>query len=143
MNELDFTNVNKFGVTEGHEEIKKSIEGQFRGETGEVGLYLAMARAAQREGYPEIGEVLRRIAFEEAEHSVRYAELNGKISCCTKDNLEQMLKGEIGSNKYKKDLADKAKEANLEEVYQFIDEASRDEARHAQMLKGMLDRYFK
>lgn len=144
MDNLKLVNVNKLGiVAEGHEEIKKALEGQFRGETGEIGLYLAMANMAQREGYPEIGEVLKRIAWEEAEHAARYAELLGKFSCITKDNLEQMLQGEIGSNKYKTELATKCKEANLDEVHNFIDEAAKDEARHAQMLKGMLDRYFK
>ncbi|MCM1989559.1 ferritin-like domain-containing protein [Oceanirhabdus seepicola] len=142
MNDLGLVNENKLGITEGHEEIKKAIDGQFRGETGEIGLYLAMAKMAQREGYPEIGEVLKRIAWEEADHAARYAELNGKISCLTKDNLEQMFKGEIGANKYKTDLAAKCKDADLCEVQDFINEAAKDEARHAQMLKGMLDRYF-
>lgn len=143
MVDLKFDNVNCLGITKDNEEIKKAIDGQFRGETGEIGLYIAMARMAQREGYPEIGEVLKRIAWEEAEHAARYAELNGKFSCLTKDNLEQMLQGEIGSNKYKTDLAKKCKEMGLDEVHDFIDEAAKDEARHAQMLKGMLDRYFK
>lgn len=101
-----------------------------------------MARVAQRQGFPEIAEVLKVIATEEAEHAARYAELNGKISDCTKENLQKMLQGEIGSNKMKKSLAVKAKEENIDEVHDFIDEASRDEARHAKMLKGLLDRYF-
>lgn len=143
MDELGLINENQLGITNGHEDIKNSLEAQFKGETGEVGLYLAMARVAQREGYAEIGEILEKIAFEEAEHATRYAEINGKISTSTKANLEQMLRGEIGSNKMKKDLAKKAKEENLDEVHDFIDEASRDEARHAKMLKGLLDRYFK
>ncbi|WP_050607928.1 ferritin-like domain-containing protein [Clostridium niameyense] len=143
MDELGLINENQLGITNGHEDIKNSLEAQFKGETGEIGLYLAMARVAQREGYAEIGEILEKIAFEEAQHAARYAEINGKISTSTKANLEQMLRGEIGSNKMKKDLAKKAKEENLDEVHDFIDEASRDEARHAKMLKGLLDRYFK
>ncbi|NEZ46965.1 rubrerythrin family protein [Clostridium niameyense] len=143
MDELGLINENQLGITNGHEDIKNSLEAQFKGETGEIGLYLAMARVAQREGYAEIGEILEKIAFEEAQHAARYAEINGKISTSTKANLEQMLRGEIGSNKMKKDLAKKAKEENLDEVHDFMDEASRDEARHAKMLKGLLDRYFK
>lgn len=137
---MDSLNENKIGAAKDHEELKQALEGQFRGETGEVGLYLAMARTAQREGLPEIGEVLKRIAWEEADHAARYAELNGKISTKTIDNLTMMYKGELGSNKIKKDLAVKAKEANLDEVHDFIDEASRDEARHAHMLKGLIDK---
>lgn len=142
MKDLGLINENQLGITKDNEEIKKMIDGQFRGETGEVGLYLAMARVAQREGYGEVGEVLKRIAQEEAEHAARFAELNGKISCCTKDNLEQMLQGEVAANKQKKQIATKAKEANLDEVHDFVDESSRDEARHAQILKGLIDRYF-
>ena len=142
MKELELINENKIGVAKDHTEIKEMLDGQFRGETGEVGLYLAMARVAQREGYGEIAEVLKRIAFEEAEHAARFAELTGKISTCTKDNLAQMLQGELGANKMKKKIASKAKEENLDEVHDFVDESSRDEARHACMLKGMIDRYF-
>lgn len=142
MDELDIINENQLGIAAQNENIKTDLEGQFRAETGEVGLYIAMARVAQRQGFPEIAEVLKVIATEEAEHAARYAELNGKISDCTKENLQKMLQGEIGSNKMKKSLAVKAKEENIDEVHDFIDEASRDEARHAKMLKGLLDRYF-
>ena len=99
-----------------------------------------MARVAQRQGYPEAAEVLKVIALEEAEHAAQYAELIGKVSDCTKTNISQMIKGELGSNKLKSQLAQKAKDANLEEVYTFIDHAARDEARHANMLNGLLDR---
>ena len=37
------------------EEIKKELRANFEGECSEVGMYLAMARVAHREGYPEIG----------------------------------------------------------------------------------------
>ncbi|GAA0732075.1 ferritin-like domain-containing protein [Clostridium oceanicum] len=143
MEDLGLVTENKIGVAKDSEEIKKMLEGQFRGETGEVGLYLAMARVAQREGYGEIAEVLKRISKEEAEHAARFAELTGKISCNTKDNLEQMMRGEIGANKMKKQIATKAKEENLDEVHDFVDESAKDEGRHAKMLKGMIDRYFK
>lgn len=143
MEDLGLVIENKIGVAKDSEEIKKMLEGQFRGETGEVGLYLAMARVAQREGYGEIAEVLKRISKEEAEHAARFAELTGKISCNTKDNLEQMMRGEIGANKMKKQIATKAKEENLDEVHDFVDESAKDEGRHAKMLKGMIDRYFK
>lgn len=140
MEHLNFEKVNELGIAESHEEFKTSLNAQFIGETAEVGLYLAMARVSQRQGYPEAAEVLKVIAWEEAEHAAQYAELIGKVSDCTKTNISQMIKGEVGSNKLKSQLAQKAKDANLEEVYTFIDHAARDEARHANMLNGLLDR---
>lgn len=114
----------------------------FSGETMEVGLYLAIARQAYREGYPEIGEVLVRIANEEAAHAAGYAELTGKISESTEENLKRMLAGEQMSNKYKKEAATKAKELGIDPAHDYFDETSRDEARHAQALAGLLKRYF-
>lgn len=140
MDELNFVIENQLGLAKDNEEFKSSLNAQFAGETGEVGLYLAMARVAQRQGYAEVAEVLKVIAWEEAEHAAQYAELAGRISDCTKTNISTMVKGEVGSNKYKADLAQKAKEAGLEELYTFIDHAARDEARHASMLQGMLKR---
>lgn len=131
MEKLNFVKENQLGLVKDNEDFKQSLNGQFSGETSEVGLYLAMARVAQRQGYPEIAEVLKVIAWEEAEHAAQYAELMGKVSDCTKTNISNMIKGEMGSNKMK---------AELEELYTFIDHASRDEARHASMLNGMLDR---
>ena len=140
MDDLNFSLVNELGIAKGNEELKNSLDGQFNGETAEVGLYLAMARVAQRAGYPEVAEVLKVIAWEEAEHAAQYAELTGKISDCTKTNITKMMNGELGSNKLKSELATKAKAANIEELYTFIDHAARDEARHACMLKGLLNR---
>ena len=140
MEKLNFEKENQLGLVKDNEEFKQSLNGQFTGETAEVGLYLAMARVAQRQGYPEIAEVLKVIAWEEAEHAAQYAELMGRVSDCTKTNISNMIKGEVGSNKLKSELAQKAKDAGLEELYTFIDHAARDEARHASMLNGMLDR---
>lgn len=132
----------KLGVTKGTA-AEDEVEANFKGETMEVGLYLAMARQAQREGYPEIAEVLEKIAWEEAVHAAHFAELNGKISASTKENLEKMLAGEKGANKGKREAAVKAKENNLDHAHDFFDESSRDEARHARALEGLLNRYFK
>ncbi|MDK2820943.1 MAG: hypothetical protein PWP31_908 [Clostridia bacterium] len=137
----DLVNEVKLGITKGTE-VEKAVEANFKGETTEVGLYLAMARQAAREGYPEISLVLEKIAWEEAEHAAHYAELNGKISESTKENLEKMLAGEIGANKGKREAAVKAKENNLDHAHDFFDESSRDEARHAQALEGLIKRYF-
>jgi len=139
---MEMENVNKLGVSKGTA-VEEAVTANFRGETQEVGLYLAMARQAQREGYPEVAEALKRIAWEEADHAARYAELNGLISARTKENLEKMLNGEMGANKGKRESAVKAREANVDEAQDLFNESSRDEARHAMMLKGLLERFFK
>ncbi|MBI5195657.1 MAG: rubrerythrin family protein [Nitrospirae bacterium] len=139
---MELINVNMLGISKGTP-VEAAVTANFNGETHEVGLYFAMARQAQRQGYSEIAETLKRIASEEAEHAARYAELNGLISESTKENLEKMLNGEIGANKGKREAALKAKEVNVDEAHDFFDESSRDEARHAMMLKGLLERFFK
>ncbi len=133
---------NKLGEAKGTP-LEEAAEANFQGETGEVGLYLAMARIAQQEGYPEVGEVLKTIASEEAQHAARYALLNGKVSSNTKTNLQTMLAGEQGANRGKREAAIKAKTEASDEVHEVFDESSRDEGRHANMLQGLLQRYFK
>ena len=139
---MDLISENKIGIAKGTA-VEEAAGNNFKGETGEVGLYLAMARQAQREGYPEIAEVLKTIAIEEAWHAAGYAELNGLISSSTRENLQRMLKGEEGANKYKRESAVKSKEAGIDEAHDFFDVSARDEARHARAIKGLLDRYFK
>jgi len=135
-------NRNVLGVCEDHEDLADYNDGEFKGETMEVGLYLAMARQAQREGYPEIARVLEDVAWDEAEHAARFAELNGKISESTEENLEKMLNGEMGANKHKRKVALEAKDAGVDEAHDIWDEASKDEYRHAEALRGLRDRYF-
>lgn len=138
---MELVNVNKLGVCRGTE-LEDAVSANFKGETYEVGLYMAMARQAQREGYPEIAEALLRIALEEAAHAARFAELNGLVSAGTKENIERMLAGEVGANRAKRESAVKAKELNIDEAHDAFDESSRDEARHAMMLKGLIGRFF-
>lgn len=138
---LELINENKIGVAKGSV-VEDAVEANFKGETTEVGLYLAMARQAQREGYPEIAEVLKSIAMDEAWHAAQFAELNGKISESTRENIEKMLAGEQGANRGKREAAVKAKESGNDPAHDFLDESSRDEARHARSLEGLLKRYF-
>lgn len=138
---VDLINMNAVGQAKGTG-VEDMVEANFRGETMEVGLYLAMAHQAQYEGYPEVAEVLKTIAWEEAQHAARYALLNGKVSGSTKENLEKMLSGEKGANRSKREAAVKAKGSALDETFAVFDDSSRDEARHARMLDGMLKRYF-
>jgi len=132
---------NKLGVAKGTP-IEAVVEANFAGEAATLGLYLAMARQAEREGYPEIAEVLKSIAFEEAWHAARYAELNGKISASTLENLEKRSEGEQDSSRSKHEAALKAKEVGIDEAHDFFEESAKDEARHAKALEGLLKRYF-
>lgn len=138
---MELINEHQIGVAKGTE-VEDSVMANFKGETAEVGLYLAMARQAQREGFPEVAGALKTIAMEEADHAAHFAEMNGLVAPSTKENLERMLAGEINANRGKKESAKKAKECNCDPAHDFFDESSRDEARHARMLQGMLDRFF-
>ncbi len=141
MKMAELVKENKLGIAKGSA-VEEAVNANFQGETAEVGLYLAMSRQAQREGYPEIAEVLKSIAMDEAWHAARFAELNGKISESTKENIEKMLAGEQGANKGKRAAAVKANEAGVDEAGDVFDESSKDEARHANALEGLLKRYF-
>jgi len=122
------------GETKGTD-LERVVKQNFTGETTEAGLYLAMARLAQREGYPEIAEVLKTIAWEEAEHAARFAEFNGMIQDNLFDNIKQMLEGETFANQGKKQAADKARELGLDTAGDYFNESAKDEARHARMLE--------
>ncbi len=138
---VELINEVKLGVARGTA-VEAAVDMNFKGETSEVGLYLAMARQAEREGYPEVARTLANIAWEEAEHAALYAELNGLISASTRENLEKMLAGEAGANKGKREAAVKAKEVGCDPAHDIFDESSRDEGRHARSLEGLLNRYF-
>ena len=132
------------GVAKGApEEIIMGLRENFQGECTEVGMYLAMARVAHREGYPEIGEYWRRAALEEAEHAAKFAELLGEvITDSTKKNLEMRVDAECGATEGKFKLAKMAKELNLDAIHDTVHEMARDEARHGKAFEGLLKRYF-
>ncbi len=138
---VELINEVKLGVAIGTA-VEEAVAMNFKGETSEVGLYLAMARQAEREGYPEVAMILVNIAWEEAGHAAHFAELNGLISASTRENLEKMLAGETGANKGKREAALKAKEVDCDPAHDIFDESSRDEGRHARSLEGLLNRYF-
>ena len=113
------------------------------GECSEVGMYLAMARVAHREGYPEIGLYWEKAAWEEAEHAAKFAELLGEVvTDSTKKNLEMRVDAENGATAGKFDLAKRAKAANLDAIHDTVHEMARDEARHGKAFEGLLKRYF-
>jgi rubrerythrin len=126
------------------EDMKKDLRAQFQGECSEVGMYLAMSRVAEREGYPEVAEAFKRYGFEEAEHASKFAELLGEvITPSTKKNLEMRVEAEAGAVDGKTAIAKAAKAKNYDAIHDTVHEMARDEARHCQGFKGLLARYFK
>ncbi len=132
------------GVAQGvSEDIVEDLRANFNGECMEVGMYLAMARVAHREGYPEIGLYWEKAAYEEAEHASKFAELLGEVvTASTKRNLEMRVEAENGATAGKFDLAKRAKEANLDAIHDTVHEMAKDEARHGKAFEGLLNRYF-
>ena len=125
------------------EEIIMGLRDNFNGECSEVGMYLAMARVAHREGYPEIGLYWEKAAYEEAEHAAKFAELLGEVvTDSTKKNLEMRVAAENGATQGKFDLAKMAKEYGLDAIHDTVHEMARDEARHGKAFEGLLNRYF-
>ena len=132
------------GVAQGvSEDILEDLRANFNGECSEVGMYLAMARVAYREGYPEVGMYYEKAAYEEAEHAAKFAELLGEVvTNSTKKNLEMRVEAENGATAGKTDLAKRAKAANLDAIHDTVHEMARDEARHGKAFEGLLKRYF-
>ena len=126
------------------QEIVDVLRATFEGECSEVGMYLAMARVAEREGYPEIAEAYKRYAYEEADHASRFAELLGEVvTDSTKKNLQMRVDAENGATDGKFQLAKLAKQYNLDAIHDTVHEMARDEARHGRAFEGLLNRYFK
>ena len=131
------------GVAQGvSEDILADLRANFQGECSEVGMYLAMSRQADREGYPEIAEAYKRYAWEEAEHASKFAELIGEVVWDTKTNLEKRMNAECGACEDKMRLARMAKEQNLDAVHDTVHEMAKDEARHGKGFEGLYKRYF-
>ena len=132
------------GIAKGVDpEILEGLKADFQGECSEVGMYLAMSRQADREGYPEIAEAFKRYAFEEAEHAARFAELLGEVVWDTKTNLEKRMAAEAGACEHKTRIAKLAKAQNLDAIHDTVHEMARDEARHGQGFTGLYNRFFK
>ncbi|HBR04065.1 MAG TPA: reverse rubrerythrin [Ruminiclostridium sp.] len=143
--EMAWADEHKIGVAQGLDpEIVEGLRANFTGECTEVGMYLAMSRQADREGYPEIAEAYKRIAFEEAEHSAKFAELLGEVVMpSTEANLKARVEAEHGACQGKKDIATKAKQLNYDAIHDTVHEMCKDEARHGKAFEGLLNRYFK
>jgi len=124
-------------------EVLEGLKANFVGECTEVGMYFAMSRHADREGYPEVAEAYKRIAIEEAEHASKFAELLGEVLVAdTKENLTARVAAENGACKGKKELAVRAKELGYDAIHDTVHEMCKDEARHGKAFEGLLKRYF-
>jgi rubrerythrin len=141
---LVFADEHKIGIAQGlDEEVVEGLRQNFTGECTEVGMYLAMSRQADREGYPEVAEAYKRYAFEEADHASRFAELLGEVvNADTKKNLELRVAAEHGATAGKLAIAKRAKELGYDAVHDTVHEMAKDEARHGKGFEGLLKRYF-
>ena len=140
---LSFADEHVIGVAKGcDEEMINDLNAHFMGECTEVGMYLAMSRQADREGYPEVAEAYKRIAWEEAEHAAKFAELLGEVVWDTKTNLKKRMEAEQGACEDKKRIATRAKQLNLDAIHDTVHEMCKDEARHGKAFEGLYNRFF-
>ena len=142
--EKSYADEHRVGVAEGVDSrVIDGLRMNFTGECTEVGMYLAMSRQADRDGYPEVAEAFKRYALEEAEHAAKFAELLGEVvTPSTKKNLELRAEAEWGATSGKKELATLAKELGLDAIHDTVHEMCKDEARHGKGFDGLLKRYF-
>ncbi len=142
--EMAWADEHRVGVAKDvDQEVLDGLRANFTGECTEVGMYLAMSRQAEREGFPEVAEAYKRIAFEEAEHAAKFAELLGEVLVAnTKENLEARVAAEHGACAGKKKIATRAKELGYDAIHDTVHEMCKDEARHGQAFAGLLKRYF-
>lgn len=141
---LTFADEHVIGVAKGcDEEMIKDLNAHFMGECTEVGMYLAMSRQADREGYPEVAEAFKRYAWEEAEHASKFAELLGEIVWNTEKNLKARMEAESGACADKMRIAKRAKELGYDAIHDTVHEMAKDEARHGKGFEGLYNRYFK
>ncbi len=141
---INFADEHRIGVAKGLDaEVVEGLRANFMGECTEVGMYLAMSRQADREGYPEVAEAYRRYAFEEAEHAAKFAELLGEVLVpCTKTNLTMRVEAETGACAGKLMIAKRAKELGYDAIHDTVHEMCKDEARHGAGFAGLLKRFF-
>lgn len=143
--DMVFADEHKVGIASGLDErVIEGLRNNFMGECTEVGMYLAMSRQADREGYPEVAIAYQKIAIEEAEHAAKFAEMLGEVlKADTKENLKMRSEAEYGACTGKKELATLAKQLGYDAIHDSVHEMCKDEARHGKAFMGLLKRYFK
>ncbi|MDA8066008.1 MAG: rubrerythrin family protein [Thermaerobacter sp.] len=123
-------------------ELQDHVKGNINGETWEVTHYLAMAYKADHLGMGEVADALRRIAMDEANHGARFIFLDGQVEDL-KGEIEKMLAGERKAYDGKHDGMKEALGHDKKELASWFDTAAHDEDRHAKILDGILNKYFK
>ena len=142
--EMTWAAEHKVGIAKDlRRDIVEDLRANFNGECSEVGMYLAMSRQADREGYPEVAEAFKRYAWEEAEHASKFAELLGEIVWNTEKNLKARMEAESGACADKMRIAKRAKELGYDAIHDTVHEMAKDEARHGKGFEGLYNRYFK
>ena len=141
---LTWADEHRIGVAKGLDpEVVEGLRANFMGECTEVGMYLAMSRQADRDGYPEVAEAYKRIAWEEAEHAAKFAELLGEcVDADTAKNLKVRIEAEHGATEGKLMIAKRAKELGYDAIHDTVHEMCKDEARHGCAFQGLYNRYF-
>ncbi|HEX2985439.1 MAG TPA: NADH peroxidase [Caproiciproducens sp.] len=141
---VTFACAHEIGIAKGiDKEVYDGLVANFNGECCEVGMYIAMARQADREGYPEIAAAFKKYAYEEADHASRFAEMLGEVvTNSTKKNLQLRVEAESGACAGKLAIAKRAKELNYDAIHDTVHEMAKDEARHGSGFNGLLKRYF-
>ncbi len=141
---MEWADEHKVGIAAGVDaEVVEGLKANFMGECTEVGMYIAMSRQADREGYPEVAEAYKRIAWEEAEHAAKFAELLGEVVCdSSEENLRLRVAAEYGATSGKFELAKRAKQLGFDAIHDTVHEMAKDEARHGKAFKGLLERHF-
>lgn len=140
MADLKFSIEDTIDIAKDNPELKEILTKYFVAESGGTGIYFAMAKIAQYNGYPEVAEVLKGMGLDEAEHAAQYAILSGKVSNDIKVDIEKMMRGEAGASKPLGELVEKAEAAGLSELADIVKNAHKDEVKHARMLEGLLKR---
>lgn len=102
-----------------------------------------MSKIATKEGYLKVGEIYKKIAYEEAEHASILAELLGEVvKPWTEENLKVIIEDEYEAIQSKLKLAKKAKELGLNTIYNALNEMCKDEAKHGKEFFSLLNEYF-
>jgi len=127
-------------IQEKEDKTAMNLSAHWDGETEEVGMYLAYAKKAEEEGFPEIAAAFIKIAVEEGYHAAQIFEIQGHVKS-TKENLEWRVEAELGAQKAKAEAAMIAEENGQHNAAEFFARASKDEGRHASMFEGLLKRH--
>lgn len=118
----------------------ENLKSAFAGESQANRRYLAYARKADEEGYPEVAELFRSTAEGETAHALRHLDFLKGVGT-TKENLKAAIEGELYENtKMYPKFAEEAKREGREDVAKTFEAYARAEKAHAEKFKGALEK---